>query len=848
MAAPAGAFAIALCFINVICGLHACGLIHLVDIPSENPPLQDYHLLNGLPLTYTKNTDSFASHHVLYTLYCNQQPLQGKQKRSCSTQRTCTWNKYLITVSLLLSGDIEINPGPARNTCGECGHLLRKNLKKFLKCEVCELTFHVKCAGMQDRDYLEIRKSCNKWACFKCSLPQFSDSLFESGNEDIFNECPDISEDCDLDLTTQCLKKGLKVGILNINRLLPHLDQLSITVKALGLNIVCVNETWLNNTVATGEINIDGYNVVRYDRNEQNNEKQSGGGVAIYIEDHIPYNVRPDIDNNKLEMTWIEVCFPHSRPILIGCIYRPPDCKNDFFDELNQILNKIMDENKEIYLMGDFNINALTSNLLFTKLTDITSEQCLTQLINEPTRITPHSQTCIDLIFASQNNKVIQSGVIQTGISDHFMPYFVRKSVMPKRPAKTAFVRNYKQYNCTAFLDYLQKIPWCVIDIFDDPQDMLGIFVTLFNEAANNFAPMMQKRIKGLNNPWICAEIRKLITQRDILKARAIRQKSQELFEQYRSLRNQITTKCRLAKRDYYKNLIADNLGDSSKMWKALKKLLPKTTQTTTMLQVGDQIHTEPADIAKQFNDFFSNIGSTLASKFPRGIQVQNPYQGFNAVFNFKQIPVTFTKKELQKLKATKSTGLDGIDTKLLRDAADIVAGPLTKIMNASLNTGIVPSLWKNARVTPIFKSDSALNPSNYRPISVLPVCMKIFERAVQQQLAHYLKENQVLCKEQSGFRQGHSTATATTHIADHILQEMDNGKLTGAAYLDLKKAFDTVDCDTLLYKLKCVGIDGIEHSWFCNYLKERQQSVKFQQSLSSSVPVTCGVPQGSIL
>jgi retron-type reverse transcriptase len=124
---------------------------------------------------------------------------------------------------------------------------------------------------------------------------------------------------------------------------------------------------------------------------------------------------------------------------------------------------------------------------------------------------------------------------------------------------------------------------------------------------------------------------------------------------------------------------------------------------------------------------------------------------------------------------------------------------------------------------------------------------MKIFERAVQQQLVRYFRENNILCEEQSGFLQGHSTATASTHVTDYILTNKDN-QLTGAAYRDLKKAFDTVDPETLIYKLKCVGINGVEYDWFFNYLNERQQCVKFQNSLSSCLPVTCGVPQGSIL
>ena len=140
------------------------------------------------------------------------------------------------------------------------------------------------------------------------------------------------------------------------------------------------------------------------------------------------------------------------------------------------------------------------------------------------------------------------------------------------------------------------------------------------------------------------------------------------------------------------------------------------------------------------------------------------------------------------------------------------------------------------------------MNPSNYRPISVLPVVMKIFERAVQQQFVGYLTKHSVLCKEQSGFRKKHSTQTATTDVTDYILNNMDNGFLTGAVYLDLKKAFDSVDSETLLFKLKCLGVKSSEHTWFRNYIMDRSQWVQHSSVHSEKLPISCGVPQGSIL
>ena len=280
-----------------------------------------------------------------------------------------------------------------------------------------------------------------------------------------------------------------------------------------------------------------------------------------------------------------------------------------------------------------------------------------------------------------------------------------------------------------------------------------------------------------------------------------------------------------------------------------MKTVLPgKAKQNVTMLVDDNGTYTDNADISNCFNRFFCNISLNLASKFPDGLLISNPYPDFNQQFHFKSIHVKFTLQELQILKASKATGLDNINARLLKDACDIIAQPLTTIMNKSLETSIVPTTWKQARVCPIYKTDSPLSPSNYRPISIIPVCMKIFERAVQKQLAAYLKKHSILCKAQSGFREQHSTLTATLDVTDYILKNMDNGLYTGAVYLDLKKAFDTVNSDTLLFKLKCLGIENNELRWFQNYITDRNQCVQHATATSEYLPITCGVPQGSIL
>ena len=261
-----------------------------------------------------------------------------------------------------------------------------------------------------------------------------------------------------------------------------------------------------------------------------------------------------------------------------------------------------------------------------------------------------------------------------------------------------------------------------------------------------------------------------------------------------------------------------------------------------------DTIHTTDQAIVHCSNSFFSTIGTRLAATFLPGVQCENPYPNFIHTFIFQKIRPKFILKQLQTLKESKATGLDNINSRLLKDASDVVAQPLTNIMNRSLVTGLIPFSWKKARVTPIYKDSDPLHPSNYRPISILPVVMKVFERAVQKQLLAYLKKNAILCEQQSGFREKHSTATATTEVTDFILKNMDQGLYTGAVYLDLKKAFDSVDIDTLLFKFDCLGIRNTEHLWFQNYLTNRSQCVIHNGSLSQEKLITSGVPQGSIL
>jgi len=177
-----------------------------------------------------------------------------------------------------------------------------------------------------------------------------------------------------------------------------------------------------------------------------------------------------------------------------------------------------------------------------------------------------------------------------------------------------------------------------------------------------------------------------------------------------------------------------------------------------------------------------------------------------------------------------------------------VITKPLCYIINLSLQTGLFPSDLKAARVTPIFKSGQKDSFDNYRPISILPALSKIFEKCAHKQLMRYLEDNGLLSESQFGFRKNRSTEHATTLFSDHIRKAMDKGQLTGAVFIDLSKAFDTISHGAIINKLHRYGITGIAKQWLTSYLFCRKQQVSFQGTTSSSHDVYCGVPQGSIL
>ena len=310
-------------------------------------------------------------------------------------------------------------------------------------------------------------------------------------------------------------------------------------------------------------------------------------------------------------------------------------------------------------------------------------------------------------------------------------------------------------------------------------------------------------------------------------------------------------------KKQYYTDKISSCQGDMRESWKTINELLNKRSKSTN-IECLKNLGTETVhkkDISNAMNNFFCSVDKDLASKIP---PVPSPLLSGDyevnkdkAEFNFKTIEVKDIMAAFAKIKTAKSFGTDNISSYFLKLALPVIENSLAALFNTSIETSQFPDSWKVARVTPIFKGGDKAEKSNYRPISVLPIISRLFEKLVFDQLYQHMKENRLFSPDQSGFLRLHSGFLRLTCLlknTDDWYSGLDLGQLVGLVFIDLKKAFDTVDHEILCKKLQVYGVQHRELSWFRSYLSCRKQFCRVNGVASDTKDIEVGVPQGSCL
>ena len=601
-------------------------------------------------------------------------------------------------------------------------------------------------------------------------------------------------------------------------------------------------------------------------------------GLAIYLSDSFSYLIKSVHDDSELwDGMFIEVSGESlCDKIIIGNIYRPPLSNNNnktikqFCEELTPVISNISKNSCHIIITGDFNIDLLQikERSEFQKYFDLFVTHGLFPNITVPTRCCRSSSSLIDQMFCKlkELKHHLTSCVIKSCISDHF-PYISVFDILKKSRHTPKFVK----INCsdeTSFEAFHSEVKSRIEnlnmdpDLFSDPNVNYRQFEEIIlNVKAKHLAPktVRFKKHKHKLSQWMTSGILNSIKFRDklFLKLKILNSTS-ELYDSINAnlkSYNKILKKLiRLAKIRYYSDQFDKNKSNIRHTWSTIKEILNKCKDKKdfpTFFTIKGETITDKTDLSNNFNSFFANIGANLSSDIKyAGNKTISSYlkQRVICSFQFECVPTTEVTKIIKNLASKNSSGHDGISARFIKRILEIITPPLTHIINQSLCTGIFPDRLKIAKVIPLFKKGDQHILDNYQPISLLPVISKVFEKIVSDQLYKYFTDNDLIFTSQYGFRKLHSTELASIELIDRIAQYMDSGKLPLSIFLNLSKAFDTLDHSILLDKLKFYGISNTPLKWFQSYLRSRQQFVEFDGTCSGITFINTGVPQGSIL
>ena len=773
-------------------------------------------------------------------------------------------------------------------SCKVCDQLVIEGTPSFF-CDFCQNWFHHEC-NLPLANHIPQVGSCIKCNCelfpfglcyelddnnfrFNYFHPFFSDiseigEIYETYRDFSINSIECRYLDCnDFNLTFSNCSSHLSFLHLNISSLPKHFDIYNSILNSINheFKVLGFSETRLTDSSIPHNLDIDRYNSIF------TNTKASAGGTALYISKDLKHKDRKDLSNliyfeKQLESTFCELMFEKQENVVVGCIYKHPTMKTETFieDFFTPLLQKTNKEKKRLVLMGDFNINLLDygNSVPVNRFVDSLQSLYLLPSISLPTRITDRSRTLIDNIFFTPSKYKPHSGNLLVGISDHLPQYLIFENFCVATQREVRYYRKWKNFNENRFIADFEQVDWNGMFQLhsNNPDRLFENFFEKMDTLIDVHAPLKRlsnKQVKKGGKPWITKGIKTSIDKRDQLLKLINKEKNEhikrELQTKHKYYRNQIVKLSRRSKINHFKRYFNVNIKNSKNIWKGVSELINRKSSSDNKiyLNIDGQLTSDPKTTSEEFNKHFS----TIADKIRETITITDN-DNFNQTLRnspinslfFEPIRADEIKKIINSLKP-KANGPFSIPTKILKTVLAQISEILTRIFNISLITGSFFTSLKTAKVIPVFKNKgSPHDVNNYRPISLLSNIDKIFEKLIKSRLVDFLDENKIIFKNQFGFRNKHSTTHALINLTEQIRTNLDKGLYTCGVFIDLQKAFDTVDHAILLSKLHHYGVRGLSNQWFRSYLSNRQQYVYVSGCDSSKRPVSHGVPQGSVL
>ena len=593
------------------------------------------------------------------------------------------------------------------------------------------------------------------------------------------------------------------------------------------------------------------------------------GGCGVYINSDLSYNPRKDLnfkiktDECEFEALWVEIIFEKQPNRLIGVVYRHPKKRDSqFMENLQIIFNKLKREKKNILILGDFNYDLLNhdKNDEISMFLQLMMENSFQPCILEPSRIVlGNKPSLVDNIFSNSIEPVI-SGNLYQKISDHLPNFAIFNNVKPKKSKEYVRKRCTKNFDPVVFQnDLLELILHKIVNI-DDFTKAYDFSHKMLLNILNKHLPikiLTKKEVELEYKPWITKGILNSVkvknkTYKEFIKSKDRNKKSQTYikFKKYRDLINSLK---RRSQRNYYKDYFTKNMNNAKKSWTGINTILHrkrKQKNSDIFLDYDGKLITDQKLVSKLFNNYFVNVADNLARKIPKPNTkfqdyLKNPNE--HSIYLQETTPDE-VEKLISKLDSKKAADIYGISPQIIKDGGLVMVQIITLLFNMSISQGKFPDALKNAKVIPIHKGDSRLEMSNYRPISLLPMLSKIFEKLMYARLIDFLSKHNILYENQFGFQSNLSTEFAVSKLLNYIIETLEKSEIGVCIFLDFAKAFDTVNHEILIQKLEYYGIRGVALNWMKSYLTNRMQCTEVGDTQSELELVKCGVPQGSVL
>ena len=574
--------------------------------------------------------------------------------------------------------------------------------------------------------------------------------------------------------------------------------------------------------------------------------RRNGGGVLIGIRHNIDMESKLIPVKCRAEILSIELTDKLGKKTIISTCYRVGTLGLENHEKIKQHLNVIRKRRQvqELILVGDLNLpsvdwdEGLSSNATEQLFVNTFNDLSLQQLIREPTHIKGNT---LDLVLSDKPNNItnltIYSKYALCG-SDHYAISFNLEINARKKKAVKRRIYNFKQANWDLINSTFRSTNWDGLlgncqNIDVAWEKFKGRFVEVCNAnipkitIADEYQP-----------PWFDSEVFNLC------------RKKERLHKEWKESRNDLKyMKFSKARADYNKlvdSKMNENFEDSynrnlinKKFW-AHVKAKSNSHRIPETVSYNDRIRSDPQDQCDLFNNFFADQFSS-PSNYSVDIDFSNDHL-FQIVFQ-----ADYIASLLSDLNPNKAQGPDQINGKILKCCSSSLAKPLSLLFTLSYSSGSIPNEWKLANVVPVHKKGSKKDVTNYRPISLTCIIMKVYERVIRQELL--IKCNHMIDPRQHGFMESKSCCTQLVSFCDSLALSLNENTRTEIVYFDFQKAFDSVSHDIILHKLKYqYNIDGSLLRFFVNYLRDRQQRVVIGNKMSTTCHVNSGVPQGSII